>query len=470
MGANRRLSGIHPLIARFAAAKAAAGASDCAQDESASQELARLHAALNEIDDGIILLDRDLRLEFINRAACEFAGAPMPDAGSKPTFAELIRTAHVSLFREDLDSFIAKRVETVRAGDPTPAEVHFAGGRVARAKCVALPDGGRLLTYTDLTDVVRYNEELATLHAALDQVEYGVIMVDQDLRARFINRAFRRMSEMPDSFADQKPAFEEILEHGRRTSAFAVPDADVDDYILTRIEMVRAADPRPVEIRWSGGRVVRFHITALPGGGRMLTYTDITDLARTADQLEKLATTDGLTGLSNRRHFMTLAEREMDRFRRYGRPLSMLLLDIDMFKKVNDRFGHDVGDQMIVHIGNLCEENKRSPDVVARVGGEEFAILLPETELEASCVVAERLRSTVAERPLESGGIRVPVTISIGVAEVDASMTGVSDLMKLADRMLYEAKRSGRDRTASVKGLGHRRPRRSLVLASSWST
>lgn len=457
---------IAPLIARLTAARAAPAPESDKAAGTAAEELLKLRAALNEIDDGIILLDRDLRLEFINRAACDFAGASMPDVGLKPTYAELIRGAHVTTFKEDLDAFIEKRVETVRAGDPTPVELRFAGGKVVRAKCVVLSNGSRLLTYSDLTGIVRRNEELETLHAALDQAEYGVVLLNDDFRAQFINRAFRMMSDMPDRMADGRPTIAEIMEHGRITNAFAVPETELESYIERRIEMIRTGDTRPIELRWSRDRVVRYQITALPGGGRMLTYTDITDLARTADQLEKLATTDSLTGLCNRRQFVTLADREVGRFRRYGRPLSMLLLDIDKFKAVNDRFGHDVGDQMIQHVGNLCEENKRNPDAVARVGGEEFAILLPETDLESSCIVAERLRRMVAERPLETGGMRVPVTISVGVAELNPAMTGTSDLMKLADRMLYEAKRSGRNRIASVSG-GKLAPHGSPALVSN---
>lgn len=438
---------IGPLLARLGGSVASRGTRGVGG--SAKQELLSLRAALNEIGDGILLLDSELRLEFINRAACEFAQATMPDPGERPTYAELVRNANVATESGELERFIAKRLETVVAGDPTPVEVRFASGKICLARCIVLPEGGRLLTYTDITEVVRHSEELESMHAALDQAEYGVVLLGDDLRATFINRAFRSMAGMTNELADSRPTFAQILEHGKNTNAFAVPPADLGAYIERRIERVRAGDNRPIELRWSRGRVVRYQITPLRGGSRMLTYTDITDLAQAADQLEKLATTDSLTGLFNRRQFVTMAERELSRFRRYGRPLSMLLLDIDTFKAINDRFGHDVGDQMIVHVGNLCEENKRSSDIVARVGGEEFAILLPETELESARAVAERVRKLVAERPLVAGSVTVPVTVSVGIAELDPAMNGVSDLMKLADRMLYEAKHAGRNRIAS---------------------
>lgn len=423
------------------------GSGDCG---NTAEELIRLRRALDEIDDGIILLDRDLRLDFINRAAREFSGSPpTAEPGLKLTYAELIRRARVTADKGDLEAFIAQRLETVAAGDPAPVEVRFATGKVARARCVALADGGRLLTYTDITDIVRHNEELEQLHAALDQVEYGVILLDGNLCAQFVNRAFRTMANMPDTMADANPTFEQILAHGRRESAFALSDNEIDTYVTQRLEQVRKADSGPIELRWADGRVIRHQITPLRGGRRMLTYTDISDLARTTEQLEKLATTDGLTGLVNRRQFIALAENEMVCFRRYRRPLSMLLLDIDDFKAINDRFGHDVGDQMIVHVAMLCDENKRDADVVARVGGEEFAVLLPETDLENGCVVGERLRRLVSARSLQAAGTNVPVTVSVGVAQFDATMAGVSDLMKLADRMLYRAKHAGRNRIAS---------------------
>jgi diguanylate cyclase (GGDEF)-like protein len=192
------------------------------------------------------------------------------------------------------------------------------------------------------------------------------------------------------------------------------------------------------------GTVLRRHIAILPGGGRMLIYSDVTDIVRNAEAMEQPATIDGMTGIYNRRHFLALADREWDRAHGYRRPLSFLMIDIDYFKVINDRFGHEIGDRAIVHVANLARECKRTSDVLARIGGEEFAMLLPETDLDHAQVVAERLRCEVAKCPLAE--VAHSATISIGVATADEKMNGLSDLMKMADHALYAAKRAGRNR------------------------
>jgi diguanylate cyclase (GGDEF)-like protein len=166
---------------------------------------------------------------------------------------------------------------------------------------------------------------------------------------------------------------------------------------------------------------------------------------RLAVDLGMLATTDGLTALFNRRHFDELARAEWARFQRYGRPLS-LLLDVDKFKSINDRFGHDAGDLVLKAVAHICQTTKRQIDVAARTGGEEFALLLPETDEAAAEVAAERLRKAIQIHTGALPGENLKVTVSIGVAGAALGMPAFEVMLKRADEALYEAKRSGRNR------------------------
>jgi diguanylate cyclase (GGDEF)-like protein len=201
------------------------------------------------------------------------------------------------------------------------------------------------------------------------------------------------------------------------------------------------------DARLADGRTIRVHCSVTASGGRMLTYCDVTDLIRNAEMLEKLATTDSMTGLLNRRHFLSMAEGEWSRFQRYQRPLSMLAIDIDHFKSVNDRYGHAVGDEAIMSVANACQQGRRASDIIGRFGGEEFVILLPETDQAQAMIVAERLRQGVAAHVLHVHKVQFKLTISIGVAQATASMSGIDALLRAADQALYQAKAEGRNRT-----------------------
>lgn len=290
------------------------------------------------------------------------------------------------------------------------------------------------------------NRELEPLRAALDQSEVGVVLLDEDMRAQFVNRAFRKVWQMPDELADRKPLLAELMAHGRESKAHAVPADQLESYLAERIALVRAGDERPVDMRLADGGVVRCRCKPLTDGGRMLTYGNVGDLVRSADEFAEMAMRDALTGIYNRRHFMTRFDREWKRYRRYGRPLSLLVLDIDHFKSVNDRFGHDAGDQVIAHVAQMCGAQTRDSDVAARVGGEEFAILLPETDLAQACKVAERLRSAIAACPLTCASDNIAVTVSIGVALAEPAMADSAEMMKCADTALYASKHAGRNR------------------------
>lgn len=175
---------------------------------------------------------------------------------------------------------------------------------------------------------------------------------------------------------------------------------------------------------------------------------DITESKQLEIKLEQQAHEDYLTGLCNRRYFMELAEQELNRAVRYNNPLSIFMMDIDFFKHINDTHGHKAGDKALKKLAEVCRETLREVDIVGRVGGEEFAILLPETDREESIEVAERLRAALAEAKVrqEAGSPAIQFTVSIGVASLASKDDNLDVLLSLADKALYGAKETGRNK------------------------
>jgi diguanylate cyclase (GGDEF)-like protein len=165
-------------------------------------------------------------------------------------------------------------------------------------------------------------------------------------------------------------------------------------------------------------------------------------------EVQRLAITDSLTNLYNRRHFSKVGEDEVQRACRYGRSLSAIMLDIDHFKRVNDTFGHTVGDQILQGVAKSCRKALRGVDVLGRYGGDEFVILLPENDRAAAVRVAERLRKTISHLQLNTARGPAKVTASLGVAAVDCDEPSLETLLSQADNALYVAKRRGRNRVS----------------------
>ena len=166
---------------------------------------------------------------------------------------------------------------------------------------------------------------------------------------------------------------------------------------------------------------------------------------RAEKRLAEQAATDPLTGLSNRRNLLTLAEQVQAQALRTNLPTALVIADIDHFKRINDQLGHDAGDQVLVHIGLLLSRTCRAQDIVARWGGEEFLILLPATNGEAALALAERIRQTVAAQPLGYANASITPALSLGVAELEPGETLDSAIAR-ADHALYRSKEEGRNR------------------------
>jgi diguanylate cyclase (GGDEF)-like protein len=200
-----------------------------------------------------------------------------------------------------------------------------------------------------------------------------------------------------------------------------------------------------------------FHVLATPLSNdavrpkeMALVFRDITEITKIKQEMERLAHTDFLTGLANRRYFMQRLTEETERVKRGNQPMSVLLLDMDSFKRVNDTHGHEIGDRVLQVIASVTQEVKRVSDVAARIGGEEFAMLLPDTDREGAIKLAQRLRRTINEQMIaDAKGQPIQVTASIGVATMSHADRGIDHILSHADRALYRAKDAGKNRVCT---------------------
>jgi diguanylate cyclase (GGDEF)-like protein len=171
--------------------------------------------------------------------------------------------------------------------------------------------------------------------------------------------------------------------------------------------------------------------------------------ARLMDKIQQLAITDDLTGLYNRRGLYEIGRLEIERTRRYNIPLAAIVMDIDYFKRVNDKHSHAVGDQVLRSFAKCVQESTRELDIVGRIGGEEFVILLPGSDLRSAHRTAARLQNLVANNTTPSSAGDINITVSQGVSILDTNMQDLNDLVQAADRALYRAKEAGRNRVVS---------------------
>jgi diguanylate cyclase (GGDEF)-like protein/PAS domain S-box-containing protein len=200
-------------------------------------------------------------------------------------------------------------------------------------------------------------------------------------------------------------------------------------------------------VKNGGVRFMSFNAFPLLEAGQIfVSGRDITEQKRLEDELKFLATTDSLTGVSNRRQVLQMLDREIDRAKRHGGRLALLLIDIDHFKKINDQFGHQAGDLVLKNFGRIAKDCLRQHDLVGRYGGEEFLMVLVSANKKDTALVAERVRSSVAAQQVRWKEHKISYSISVGVAVQDETPPSAYDLIQKADDALYRAKDAGRNR------------------------
>ena len=281
----------------------------------------------------------------------------------------------------------------------------------------------------------------AYLEAVLDNVDSGIALLDSDRRIVFTNRAFEAVSRIPGNSAIGLDR-QQLLSR----CADLFEDFESTRRLLTPVdESSRETMRGDVEILHPFRRIVRWTSKVVPlpdGDGRLDIYRDVTREVDLTSALKEQAERDPLTGLLNRRGGGHSVTRELARAKRDGRPITLMLADIDHFKVVNDSFGHEVGDLVLRSVAQTMTATLRPYDIVVRWGGEEILVVAPGVDHKSARAIAERMRASIDASRVEG----LPgVTVSVGLASVGAADTDIADALSRADAKLYEAKQAGRN-------------------------
>ena len=309
---------------------------------------------------------------------------------------------------------------------------------------------------TDITLLVKRERQLQHSEAWFNAIftdvsEYAIASLDCEGRIERWNVSMERLSK-----------FEETDVDGQSYGVFFPEDATNQERLKDRLmeadqngwDLLESWCLRKDGSRFWGSSIISplvdAYRTPLDPARYSLIIRDIDEKRTSTEEIIKASFNDHLTGISNRRAFFEVADVEFERCKKRPRPLSLLAIDADHFKKINDTYGHATGDEVLKHLSKMLQDSVRTMDVVARLGGEEFGALLPSTNLDGAVQIAERFRASVDEAAFEINGHVIRYTVSIGVSAVDEQVTSVDMLLKLADEALYVSKHQGRNRVTTA--------------------
>lgn len=402
--------------------------------------------------DGFAAIATDGRIIAYNQRMVEMWDIP----------PEILATRHRKPVGAYMDSLVEEpvtlRQEIEQAyADPTlqyQRENRLKDGRIFHSYTAPLPDlegqgSGRVWFHRDITHLRRLERETCQreerLQAAIDVLGDGFGLFDAEDRLVRCNQAFADLyQQTPEAL--QGIDHETLLRDAHRRGVGLDTGGLPFEAWLAELHRTRRQQPhRQLELRGHDGRwfLVNERLTA--SGELVLVRTDITRQKQQEEELRRLATTDSLTGALNHRHFMQQATAEVHRAHRYNHSLTLLMLDADHFKQINDVHGHAAGDQVLREIVNTLRQELRENDLLGRLGGEEFAVVLPETDMAPAVAVAERLRERLASLRFQGPDRAFGITVSIGLATRLPNEETLESLLRRVDQALYRAKDAGRD-------------------------
>jgi diguanylate cyclase (GGDEF)-like protein len=417
----------------------------------------RFDAALANMPTGLSMFDADGKLLVWNARYLELYEMPseLIKAGASITSIVAYRKAAGNLETE-IETYVGEfRQELLDTGKSTNI-TRLKSGRIVSVTNTATADGGWLAIHEDITERVHHEQalfeqaaELARINmrfdAALSNMTHGLCMFDGDKRLVVWNDRFAEMYQVPPHLLKIGTPYETIVTD--RMSRGVVKGNTSAAAVKTRVAELAGLAPNSNRIdEFADGRSVLLSRQPMEGGGWLSIMEDITERRRAEAEIVHLARHDVLTGLANRAQFNEKLAKAGKRLKRGGAVITVMMIDLDRFKAVNDTLGHAAGDALLVEVGRRLQSKIRETDLLARLGGDEFAIIQEggPTQHEGAIALAVRIIKAIAE-PFDLDGVEASVGASIGIAMAPEHGTEPEALLKSADLALYNAKDSGRN-------------------------
>ena len=407
----------------------------------------RYRSLCNASFEGIVITDNGVIVE-ANTVISQVLGYPVP---------ELIGMSVVEIFapkvQEDVKAKILKNYEKIyesvgltKAGVEFPVEVRARQFLYKNrpVRCAAIRDLSKLYK---AMDALRESEN--KFRAVVTGAHDAIIMIDGYGKVMFWNKAAERIFQYAENeIMGKNPheiiaapeffkKFKEVYPHFQQTGKGGAIGRTIE---LTALK--KSGESFPIELSLSAIQIKEKWCA-------IAVIRDITERKKMEAELRRLATTDVLTGVDNRRSFMEKAEHELRRAQRYSNPFAMIMVDIDFFKSINDKYGHQAGDIVLQKMAQTIKSALRESDIFGRIGGEEFAIVLIETEKETALLTGERIRSCIEALNINTGKETIQITVSVGVAFFKNG-DDISTLSNRSDKALYIAKENGRNCVVSL--------------------
>jgi diguanylate cyclase (GGDEF)-like protein len=407
----------------------------------ASQE--RLRNAINSISDGIVLFDKNDRLVMSNNVFNDMYQSSNHIILPGISYQSIISQQSQYISSEALThrDYFDKRI-TWHQNPNSVFNETLVDGRQVIGKEQRTQSGDLVGTWTDISQLKEIEEKLTQSREQLT----GILEVSP---IPIIIRALKTQAVLYFN-ANAKRYFE------RRNTSISLGKNDTFLEISTLKqlgqELIEKGELLDQELQFTNlkGEVNTIIFSAVVASyeyqpAAIISFFDITQRKNLENELRKMAQTDSLTGVFNRRYFSDMGKREFIRCRRNRLPLCLMMLDIDHFKRINDEYGHDMGDEAIKTLCKLCKDNLRDLEILARIGGEEFAILIPDKPLTICLNVAKRIRQVIESNRLNNNGVEIRFTVSIGICELNNDYQDFEELIKSTDIALFKAKNQGRN-------------------------